>query len=830
MDQNASNGPSKGSWREKLGLGNGKKDMPKIADEFKPTPAEPKPAPKAPGTAPRAPQPVTKLAPMAPRTPGARSMPQPKPVPAPAVTKPAMAVAQDGLAERLKAQRQAAEKLAEQRVSMAREKAEARSADSARNDQPRPAPVPMANDKPKFTFAEEEIAAAKREAPASGAKEFQAGLLRKSPPPPPPPPINGPTVTPPRPTLGGEKPIAGTGGETRRMQPQLGASTQPSLGYRPLDPPSFQSALKRGAGVQAPQRGFTAQRPSFGDNGFGDQRRREPTEDFRRRPEPSLRGEDRGDMLRAEPRRGGPRGRRQEYDEDMGDVFEDEAPPQRRRANARDYNQAYQEYDETERDEAPRRRSSGPLLILLAILVVAGLFVTALWYYYFHMKPVSVTSGGSVPVITAPTDPAKVTPEPNAETTGPDLAPASTAKKKIYDRILGEADAGGQMVPTEEQPSPVEPMLAPQPDNSTNLPEPVAPTGQTGLNNDTSAMPIPEPAGGQSPGELVPTPEPLPLPPTPGNDGTQGSMPSPDTDTLAAEVQNATRGTQASALSAAPEPPAPEPPAATVSGGESLAMAEATSNDSAAIDEQATPPSNDEPAAAAPESEEAQPPKAKAKQKTATTKPKKQKAAATESVANGEPLVLVAPEEPPPPPAAAAESIAPSTEDVAATTSNTTSNSGLFGAGAKKLTGKRAENAGSTAKTLASSQQATASTQDQVASIDTQQRTTSSAVEPEQAPPPKATTTTTTSSGGTGYVAQVASLRSEDEARAELDRLRGSYGNLIGNLSTRITKATVAGTTRYRLGFGPLPSRSQAAKLCSSLIAAGERDCAVRGL
>ena len=445
--------------------------------------------------------------------------------------------------------------------------------------------------------------------------------------------------------------------------------------------------------------------------------------------------------------------------------------------------------------------------------------MTALWYYYFHMKPVAVTSGGSVPVITAPSEPAKVNPEPNAETTGTDLAPASTAKKKIYDRILGEADAGGQMVPTEEQPSPVEPMPAPQPDNSTSLPEPVAPSGQMDLNNDSSAMPIPEPAGGQTSGEAVPTPEPLPLPPTPGNDGTQGSMPSPDTDPLAAEVQNATRGTQATV---------PEPPAAAAGGGESsLAMAEANSNDGAAVKEQATPPSDDEPSAAAPEPDEVQPPKAKAKQKAASTA-KKQKTAAAETVANGEPLVLVSPSDPPPPPPAA-ESIAPSTQNAKLTTSNATSNSGsLFGTGAKRLTGKRAENAGSTAKSITSSQQATASTQDQVASIDTQQRTTSSALQPE--PAPKATTTTTelSSTGGTGYVAQVASLRSEAEARAELDRLRGSYGNLIGNLSTRITKATVAGTTRYRLGFGPLPSRSAAAKLCSSLIAAGERDCAVR--
>jgi cell division septation protein DedD len=454
--------------------------------------------------------------------------------------------------------------------------------------------------------------------------------------------------------------------------------------------------------------------------------------------------------------------------------------------------------------------------------VVAGLFVTGLWYYYFHMKPVSVTSGGSVPVITAPTEPAKVNPEPSTEPTGTDLAPASTAKKKIYDRILGEADAGGQMVPTEEPPSLIEP--TPQPDTTNMLPEPVAPSGQTGLDNGSSAMPIPEPAGGQNAGETMPTPEPLPLPPTPGNDGTQGSISGPDTQALAAEVNNATRGSRTNGLSLAPEPGAIEPSAAA---GESLAMAEA--NDSAAIDEQATPPSDEEPAAAAPEPEEIQPPKAKAKQKTATTKPK-QPSAVEEAASSGQPLVLVAPEELPP--AAAAESVLPSTQDVATTTTETTTgSSGLFGTGARKLTGKRAENAGSTAKTVSSSQQASTSAQDQVASIDTQQRTTSSALQPEPAPAPKeATTTNSSSSGGTGFVAQVASLRSEAEARAELDRLRGSYGNLIGSLSTRITKATVAGTTRYRLGFGPLPSRSQAAKLCSSLIAAGERDCAVRGL
>ena len=142
-----------------------------------------------------------------------------------------------------------------------------------------------------------------------------------------------------------------------------------------------------------------------------------------------------------------------------------------------------------------------------------------------------------------------------------------------------------------------------------------------------------------------------------------------------------------------------------------------------------------------------------------------------------------------------------------------------------KLTGKRAENTGSTTATTGSSQQVETVTQKQVASIDTQRIT--STAEPE---PQTRTTTSTATTTGQGYVAQVASLRSEAEARAELDRLRSAYGDLIGGLWARITKATVAGSTRYRLGFGPLPSRNAAAKLCSSLIAAGEHDCAVRGL
>jgi len=38
----------------------------------------------------------------------------------------------------------------------------------------------------------------------------------------------------------------------------------------------------------------------------------------------------------------------------------------------------------------------------------------------------------------------------------------------------------------------------------------------------------------------------------------------------------------------------------------------------------------------------------------------------------------------------------------------------------------------------------------------------------------------------------------------------------------------VAGSTRYRLAYGPLASRSDATRLCSQLFAAGQPDCLVR--
>ncbi len=82
--------------------------------------------------------------------------------------------------------------------------------------------------------------------------------------------------------------------------------------------------------------------------------------------------------------------------------------------------------------------------------------------------------------------------------------------------------------------------------------------------------------------------------------------------------------------------------------------------------------------------------------------------------------------------------------------------------------------------------------------------------------------------GGSGYVAQLASFRSQGEAQTEFGRLRGKYPDIIGGQQANISTATVAGSTRYRLGVGPLASRDEASKICGSLLASGERDCIVR--
>jgi cell division septation protein DedD len=84
-------------------------------------------------------------------------------------------------------------------------------------------------------------------------------------------------------------------------------------------------------------------------------------------------------------------------------------------------------------------------------------------------------------------------------------------------------------------------------------------------------------------------------------------------------------------------------------------------------------------------------------------------------------------------------------------------------------------------------------------------------------------------SGGEGYVVQLASFRSEDEALNDYKRLTQRHSGLVSGLKPRVQEASLGqNVTFYRLGIGPLVDKTAATKLCNSLIAAGEKDCLVR--
>jgi SPOR domain len=83
------------------------------------------------------------------------------------------------------------------------------------------------------------------------------------------------------------------------------------------------------------------------------------------------------------------------------------------------------------------------------------------------------------------------------------------------------------------------------------------------------------------------------------------------------------------------------------------------------------------------------------------------------------------------------------------------------------------------------------------------------------------------SAGDGRFQVQLASFASQAEANAEYQRLAAKHGAIITRYAPIIEPAQVAGTTRYRLNLGPMATNDVAQNVCSTLIAAGERDCLV---
>ena len=778
MDQDSTDGTAtdKRSWRERLGMG--AREMPKISGEFKNQPAqEPSAANgKSAASEPVRPsqQAVTRPAPMAPRSAGATR-------PAiPAQRSAATAEAQpgtDSLADKLRAQRAAAEKLAEQRVNAAREKAEAKSAAQtafppSRQPQREAARGPVA-ERPRYSFAEGDGLPQRREIPAGN------GSLR------PPPPL-----VPPRPALGQDR-----GQPAFTRQPPPSYRQDPIPPYRPIDPatgytqPPRQPQMPpsrsygadyggRGYGSEVAPRSYQAeplQRASYGSEyspppaaDYGARGRAGGYDSGRRGYDPESRydqqpayGEDPRFQQRSAPRGlGRPGGIPASGMED--EIFEDQAP--RRRASASDYQSAYRGGEAPYGEE--RRRSNGPWLLLLALVAAAVVTGSVIIFFSGGKGGNELATGkpaeGEIPVVTAPETPAKTATEPVEDASA---GAASARKKQIYDRIVGDQEVQGdsQVVPTEVTP--------------------VEPQSSTQSGDEDPALELPPADATGVGGEDIP----LPLPPPPEDDpGTQGSLGSGDSQQLAASGPPESQGTgsQAGDPSLALLPP---------DGG----------NAGAANTTQATPPSTEQPADATSEAATT-PPAAPAEEEPAAPPPKKtttKKKATTQEteVATLEESAAVPP----------SQQVSPSQDGTAATTPP---------AETAPLPPKKK-------KTLLDLLGASSSPSQQDASA----ATTTTTQKVATAPSTGTTTSTTTSVPAGKYVAQLTSFRTEADAQAEYGRLKTKYPGIIGNLPPVVSKSTLAGSTRYRLSLGPIATRDQATQVCNALFKAGERDCLVRG-
>lgn len=776
MDQDSSNGssPDKRNWRERLGIGT--RELPKLSEEFQEGGVPQREA----GTgAPRATQPVVKPAPMAPRLPrkpaepvaaADRSPPPaaPERSPPPGVAdRPALSAAasrtipkapdkaaQDSLAEKLRAQRAAAERLAEQRVQAARQRADVKPPPpaAARPLPPlgaatRPPAAPSPEARPKFTFADENKSAGET-----------AGKPKQAP------------LSPPRQSLGGERgqppflrPSAIGSGTTREVPAYK--SGEPGLGSGPR----LQAPARPPAGLGADSAGpGTSRLPP----------RRPPAADlYARRPEP--RDFDRTDPEPGRPVRPGRLGvpggatTREEFD----DLFEDEVPP-RRAAPVRENAPAYEDEGDVFADE--ERRSSGPWLLLLALLAAAIGLGALFWVYSDSLRGVSGGGGSvqpadTVPVVKAPEEPAKVDPEtaPAAEAEAP-----AQQKKQIYDRIVGDQEVPGDaaMQPTEELPVPPEQV---QPAQQVPEVQPLAPANQ---------IPSPDAPDQSTTGQGLPEldqPPPLP-PPPPDPSGQQGSLQQEPTLQVAAASAPPEQGSTAPQPSLSVTVP---PPPETATDGAAL-----VSGTAAAVDNAATQPAKlEQPAAVAtPEPEEtvqAPPPKKKA---AAAKKKVKQ-----EKLQNlgSEPVVLVPPSQ------------APATQEQYTASAPPVEAAPQPAPPKRKTIFNIFDRSGPSSPTQA----------EQVASL--------------EQPAPRAATRSapqTTPSGG-GYVVQLSSFRSQADAQREYARLKGDFPNVVGGLPQQIRQTTVAGSARFQLALGPLGSRSAATKVCNQLFAAGESNCIVRG-
>ncbi len=486
MDDNSGNPSDKRNWRERLGIGktSSAADMPKLSSDFKPVTVDPdkpiqvsgsadkplshKPTPFAPGkVAPMAPRaaikPITKVPGVLPPA-GAKpgTVPPSPPTPAPIRTAGPRTppLATDALANKLKDQRDAAERLALQRVQAAKNKAEATLTAGG------------ATAKPKFSFADDTASAqAARTATTTtyGASPAPTNTFSAQP------------IQPPRPQLGGggfgsppnfapQGPSYGQQGgfQPQPFPPSYGFQQPPA--YRPIDPNTGYAPPPAQPYVPQPMR------QSSPPNIAQPAQRRPSVPPLGPAPEARAPSAPRAPQVTLGP----PLGRSIVSD----DVFEPTpVRPTGRRATANEYQQAYRDELGYEED-APRSRVLVTLLSFIALGLLVAIAAVYGYAHYFKNQR-SATANNAVPVVSAPATPTKVTPDTPNQTGQAD----ATTKKLIYDRIEGDHEVpGGPLKSSEEAPI-IQPGAA-----KAVMPEGQAPKATNGT--DGTPLPLPPPPGG----------------------------------------------------------------------------------------------------------------------------------------------------------------------------------------------------------------------------------------------------------------------------------------------------------------------------------------------
>lgn len=518
MDQDTTGKSGSRSWRDRLGIDETREQGTEPRLDNGPSGAAPsRPAPQqatpqsGPGVEARV---VAKPAPMAPR-PGTVQKAPPAPTAAPGAPRPAAAPSQspvskpasapvpqraaqdDAFAERLRKHREAAEAAVKKRsttasldkFSFARKEVETAKRESDEpSPAPRPAPAQQAAPAPQPAPQPRPVAAQPQPQQPAPYQPMQGGVYQPHPGNqlPAPPVARQPAYPPAQPP----RPIAPQQQPYRQPPPQVGG-----YGQQPYGHPQQQPAYRPQGPGYAPPPGAAPRRPAPPANqGYGQgpagqaprqvqQQQRAPAPQSYAPPPPRApHGDD--DLFEENGYRpAAPLGRavpgdrsgvpsRNDLRSDFDDPFSDNAPqPGYGGRSARDYSQAYREFDDDYEDE-PKRGWGGIIMLILA-LVAMGAVAIGLIYMYQSGKTTTSGEPGAVPTVTAPEQPAKAAPDAGATQQGQQ----PQGQKLIYERILGgdSANQPEQIVPREETP------IAPPPasEGGDSLPLPLPPPPQT---------------------------------------------------------------------------------------------------------------------------------------------------------------------------------------------------------------------------------------------------------------------------------------------------------------------------------------------------------------